>query len=122
MNYDLEQRTLIFSEYLIEFCSVVPQGSINTPIINQLIRSGTSIGANYSEANSASSKKDFKNKIYICKKEAQETEYWLKLVLKANPSLIDSINKLRNENSQFILIFGKILSTINNRIESKLSS
>jgi len=115
MNYDLEKRTLKFSEDLINFCAGTSKDSINRPLVNQLIRSGTSIGANYCEANAASSKKDFRNKIYICKKEAQETEYWLKLMATANPGNRESIDPLRSENSQFILIFGKILSTINNQ-------
>ena len=56
------------------------QDAITRPIINQLVRSGISIGANYMEANAVSSKKDFKNKIYICEKEAQETKHWLRMI------------------------------------------
>ncbi len=52
---------------------------LNSNIISQLLRSATSVGANYHEANAASSKNDFRNKIYICRKEIQETEYWLDL-------------------------------------------
>ena len=69
-NYDLEERTAKFGEGVIEFCKEVRQDVITKPIINQLIRSGTSIGANYMEANGASSKKDFRNKIFICKRSA----------------------------------------------------
>jgi len=58
---------------------------INNPLISQIVRSATSIGANYHEANGASSGKDFKNKIYICKKEAKETKYWLQIIAEANP-------------------------------------
>src|SRR3989338_7609464 len=79
-NYDLEDRTTKFSENLIIFCKAVPKTNITLPLLDQLIRSGTSIGANYFEANGAASKKDFKNKIYICKKEGKETQYWLRLV------------------------------------------
>ena|SRR3989338_2833803 len=70
-NYDLEERTAKFGESVIEFCKEVRQDVITKPIINQLIRSGTSIGANYMEANGASSKKDFRNKIFICKRSAR---------------------------------------------------
>ena len=87
MKYDLEDRTLKFAESIIELCKKVPQTPVTLPIISQLIRSATSIGANYAEANGASSKKDFKNKIFICKKEARETKYWLKLLTKAYPNL-----------------------------------
>ena len=71
-KFDLEERTAKFGEEIILFCKSLKQDVITRPLINQLIRSGTSIGANYCEANNASSKKDFRNKIFICKKEAQE--------------------------------------------------
>ncbi|MEK7580113.1 MAG: four helix bundle protein [Patescibacteria group bacterium] len=74
-NYDLEERTAKFGEAIIEFCKSLKQDAISRPIISQLIRSGTSIGANYMEANGASSRQDFRNKIFICKKEAQETKH-----------------------------------------------
>ncbi len=64
-NYDLEERTAKFGESVIEFCKSIKQDVITKPIIGQLVRSGTSIGANYMEANAASSKKDFRNKIFI---------------------------------------------------------
>ncbi len=80
-NYDLEERTAKFGEDIIDLCKTVEQNTITKPIINQLIRSGTSIGANYMEANGASSKKDFKNKIFICKKEAQETKLKIKFIV-----------------------------------------
>lgn len=58
-NYDLEERTALFGESIIDLCKKIPRNDIVNPIINQLMRSGTSIGANYMEANGASSKKDF---------------------------------------------------------------
>ena len=78
-KYDLEERTSKFAEDLIDLCKKAPKNVVTTPIIGQLIRSGTSIGANYCEANGASSRKDFKNKIFICKKESKETKYWINL-------------------------------------------
>ena len=74
-KYDLEERTAKFGEDIILFCRSIQQDVVTRPIISQLIRSGTSVGANYMEANSASSKRDFRNKIFICKKEAQETKH-----------------------------------------------
>lgn len=106
--YDLEKRTLVFSENLIELCRKAPQTGIITPIVNQLIRSGTSIGANCCEANGASSKKDFANKIFICKKEGKETMYWLHLLAKAAPELTESCRKLWKEAHELTLIFSKI--------------
>ncbi|PIV01423.1 four helix bundle protein [Candidatus Shapirobacteria bacterium CG03_land_8_20_14_0_80_39_12] len=108
MNYDLEERTAKFSENLIELCKKVLKNTITIPIIDQLIRSGTSIGANYVEASGASSKKDFKNKIYICLKEAKETKYWLRLLAKAEESSKDECRKLWQEAHELTLIFSKI--------------
>lgn len=66
MTYDLEERTAKFGENIINLCKKAPKNVVNTPIIDQLMRAGISMGANYAEANGASSKKDFKNKIFIC--------------------------------------------------------
>lgn len=93
-NYDLEERTAKFGEGVIGFCKGVKQDAVSKPIISQIIRSATSIGANYMEANSAASKKDFKNKIFICKKEAQETKHWLRMLAKCLPEKVDEIRKL----------------------------
>jgi four helix bundle protein len=71
-KYDLCDRTTIFSQEIINFCKSIPQNTINNPLVNQLIRSGTSIGANYSEADEANSKKDYINKVAIAKKETKE--------------------------------------------------
>ncbi len=107
-KYDLEERTTLFSEAIIELCKNTPKNILTIPIINQLIRSGTSIGANYMEANGASSKKDFKNKIFICKKEAKETKYWLRLLAKACSELADECRLLWQEAQELTLIFSKI--------------
>ncbi|MBI2355940.1 MAG: four helix bundle protein [Candidatus Doudnabacteria bacterium] len=112
-KYDLEERTAIFGEDVIEFCIGLEQTAISKPLISQLVRSGTSIGANYMEANAASSRKDFKNKISICKKEVQETKHWFRMLLKCFPSLTDKMRQLNNEAQELTLIFGKILSTLN---------
>ncbi len=70
-KYDLEERTARFSEEILGLCQKATKTTITLPLIDQLIRSATSIGANYCEANGASSRKDFKNKIFVCKKEAK---------------------------------------------------
>jgi len=112
-NYDLEERTAKFGENIIEFCVTLPKNVINTPLIKQIVRSGTSIGANYAEANSASSKRDFRNKIYLCKKETQETKYWLRMILKCNQNKRNEIEILQKECQELLLIFGKIISSLN---------
>ncbi|NMC35794.1 four helix bundle protein [Candidatus Beckwithbacteria bacterium] len=116
-NYDLEDRTLDFSKKLIKLLQKIPKNLISCPLIDQCLRSGTSVGANYREANGASSKKDFQNKIYICKKESKETLYWLELIAStANSDEIKTeLRELWQENKQFILIFSKIVSSIRNK-------
>jgi four helix bundle protein len=79
-KYNLEERTAIFGEEIIKFCRRIKKDIITAPLINQLVRSGTTIGANYSEADDAESRQDFKNKLGICKKEARETKHWLRMI------------------------------------------
>ena len=108
-NYDLEERTAEFSEKIIDFCKRIPQDTITRPIINQLIRSGTSIGANYSEADEASSKKDFINKIAIAKKESKETKYWLRMAAYTVPETKSAARILWKEGQELNLIFAAII-------------
>ena len=107
-EYDLEERTAQFGERVIELCKGVPKNVVTIPIIGQLVRSGTSMGANYCEANGASSRKDFKNKIFICKKESKETKYWLRMLAKAAEKLKDECRALWQEAQELTLIFSKI--------------
>jgi four helix bundle protein len=112
-TYDLEERTAKFGEAVIKFCRTLTLDAISKPIISQLIRSATSIGANYMEANAASSRKDFKNKIFICKKEAQETKHWLRMLAQCEPSKKEEIKPLWREVQELTLIFGRITSSLN---------
>ncbi len=113
MKYDLEERTTVFSERLIDFYKKCPKTVITIPLIDQGLRAGTSIGANYMEANGASSKKDFRNKVFICKKEGKETMYWLRLMARAlddDEKLKDECRSLWKESHELTLIFSKIAS------------
>ena len=112
IKYDLEERTTKFSEEIIDLCKLVNRNTITIPILDQLIRSATSIGANYFEANGAASKKDFKNKITISRKEARETQYWLRLLAKSEETVRNDCRRLWKESQELTLIFSKIaLST-----------
>ncbi len=113
-QFDLEERTAKFGENVIKLCKTLRQDTISKPVISQIIRSSTSIGANYCEANGASSKKDFKNKIFICKKEAQETKHWLRMLVACNSEKREECRKLWQETQELTLIFGKIISTLRN--------
>jgi len=114
-EYDLEERTAIFAENIIEFAKNIKRDDINKNIIIQLTRATTSIGANYYEANASSSKKDFRNKIYISKKEANETKYWLRMLAKSNPELKENIRNFWKEAHEFHLIFQKITNTLDTK-------
>ena len=111
MVYDLEERCAKFGEDVIDFIKTLKKNEINRPLTNQIIRSATSIGANYMEANQASSKKDFKNKIRICQKEANETKHWLRMIAKANSEKQNECRKLWKEAHELTLIFAKISKT-----------
>jgi four helix bundle protein len=70
--FDLEEWTAVFGEDVIRFAKTIPKNAVTLPLISQVVRSGTSVGANYCEADDAASKKDFKNKICTCRKESRE--------------------------------------------------
>jgi four helix bundle protein len=80
---ELEKRTRKFAVRIIRLSSVLPNTPEGIVIRRQITKSGTSIGANYREANRARSKADFKNKIKICESEASETQYWLEIIIEA---------------------------------------
>lgn len=109
---DFEIRLENFSKEVLSCCSRIKETTITRPLISQWIRSATSIGANYCEANNASSKKDFASKIYICKKESQETKYWIKLLTEVAPAEKGKLSELMDECQQFVLIFQKIIFTM----------
>lgn len=113
MIYNLENRTAVFGELVIDLCKEFKASAINDQLIRQIVRSATSVGANYMEANSASSKKDFRNKIYISKKECEETKHWLRMLSKSEKSKIETCRRIWQEANELTLIFGKILSTLN---------
>jgi four helix bundle protein len=117
-KYNLEERTAKFGELIIVLCKRISQDNIVKPIINQLVRSATSIGANYMEANGASSKKYFVNKIFICKKEAQETKHWLRMAAVCDPAIKDDARKLWQECQELTLIFQKICNSSRNKIKN----
>ena len=108
----LEERTAKFGEEIIVFCKKLSQDTISKPIINQLVRSATSIGANYMEANSACSRKDFKNKIFLCKKESEEVKHWLRMTARCFPENRLEVIKLWKEGQELTMIFQKITNSL----------
>lgn len=108
-KYDLEERTANFAENIVMFAKEIPINGITAPIISQLVRSGTSVGANYCEADSADTRKDFNYKIGLCKKESRESKHWLRVTAVAAPELKDKARVLWKEGHELNLIFSAIV-------------
>lgn len=106
--FDLEERTAIFGENVIDFASAIQLTPIVAPLITQLVSAATSIGANYCEADDAESKKDFRHKIGLCRKESRETKYWFRMIARAVPHAKPAARPLWQEANELNLIFSKI--------------
>ena len=110
--YDLEERTAKFGENIIKFANKIPKTPVTIPLIGQLVRAGTSVGANYCEADDAESKLDFKHKIGISKKESRETKHWLRMIAIAVPELKEEARILWQEAKELNLIFNSITNKL----------
>jgi len=110
-QYDLEDRTLEFAKRVRVFVTGLKNSIANTEDSKQLIRSSGSIGANYIEANEALSKKDFLMRLKICRKEAKESRYWLRLIdTNNNEELVKERKALEKEARELTHIFGSIVT------------
>lgn len=108
--YDLEERTFQFAKAVRLFFKKLPKTLANVEDIRQLIKSSGSVGANYREANESLSKKDFALRIKICRKEAKESSYWLRLIHETNdPKYAEESQKLVKEANELKKIFSSML-------------
>ena len=107
--YELDERTARFGEDIIRFARGLKRDPVNTPLISQVVRSGTSVGANYMEAGAAQSGKDFDHKVGICKKEARETMHWLRMLAVADESSRQECRTMWREAHELTMIFSAIL-------------
>ena len=114
-KYDLEERTAKFAEKIIDLVKKLPKTEFNKRMIEQVVASAGSIGANYCEANEAESKTDFVHKIGICKKETKETKHWIRLLAYANPVFKEDFRRLWREAEELLLIFSGIIRRTKNR-------
>ena len=105
---DLEKRTRIFAVSIIKLSSKLPITVEARTIKNQITKSGTSVGANYREANRSRSRPDFNNKIKICASEASETQYWLEVIVEADWLSWEEVKVVYNECSELLAIFSSI--------------
>jgi four helix bundle protein len=112
-KFDLEERTAKFGEAVIRFCKDLPRSELTKRIIDQLIGCGTSVGANYCEADDSESPNDFKHKIGLCKKESREAKHFLRMAAVAVPEVAEKARVLWVEAKELNLIFNSIYKKIN---------
>ena len=106
--YDLEERTAKFGEEAICLARSIQVNPVTTPLITQLVRSATSIGANYGEANDAGTKKEFKYRISVCRRESKECKHWLRMMAAAASDSRTEARRLWQEAKELNLIFSSI--------------
>ena len=106
-RFDLEERTFVFAKRCRAFVKTLSKTTGNIEDARQLVRSSGSVGANYIEANESLSKKDFICRIKICRKEAKESRYWLRLIEAANEE--NERAALVQEAQELMNIFGAIV-------------
>lgn len=114
-KYDLKERTEKFGQAVVQLAKKIPENNITKSFISQVVRAGTSIGANYCEADNAESKRDFIHKISLCKKESCEAKYWLCIIAQALPHIQKETKELEGEAKELTLIFNAILQKSNVR-------
>ena len=113
--FDLEERTALFGEAAIRFCKTLPHNIITEPLIRQMIKSSTSVGANYCEADDSISSKEFRQKIGTCKKEARETKHWCRMIAAAEPAHAEKARELWQEANELHLIFAAIYRKVSTK-------
>ena len=119
---DIRERTFNFAVEIIKFCGELPKNDVNRILIRQVIRSGTSIGANLEEAQGANTRPEFTNCTNIAKKEARETNYWLRLIAESNNQLAkQKIERLIKESEEISKILTTIVKKLKNRNDLKLN-
>jgi four helix bundle protein len=120
--YDLEERTAVFGENVIEVCLMLPATPVTSPLITQIVKSATSVGANYSEADDAESKPDFRHKIALCRKESRETKHWCRMLAKALPKNAEALRAIWKEANELHLIFARIVRTTDANLRRERSA
>ena len=112
-RYDLEDRTFNFAKRVRAFINKFPKTIANIEDRKQLVRSSGSVGANYIEANEAFSKKDYVYRVKICRKEAKESRYWLKLIVVNDNTVLEQERRnLINESTELMKIFASIIRKV----------
>ena len=111
-GFDLEERTSRFGENVILLVKKISRTPTNQILMDQIVRSATSVGSNYMEATAAESRKDFLHKISLCKKEAKESRHWVRMLVVENPDMSPELLILQREAHELTLIFSAIVGKI----------
>jgi len=115
--YDLEERTALFGEAVIDFGKKIPVNPVTQRLTGQFAGAGTNVGAKYCEADDADSKKDYRVRIGTCKKEARESKFFIRMVVRAVPDLRNAAAPLWQEAKELHLIFAKIYKGKDRRLK-----
>jgi four helix bundle protein len=107
-SFDLAERTARFGEAVIRFAMTLPRNAVSSPLISQLVKSATSIGSNYCEADEAGSRKEFKYRISVCCRESRETKYWFRMNAAAAPGKAEEARTPWKEADELNRIFTSI--------------
>ncbi|XAL98188.1 four helix bundle protein [Phycisphaeraceae bacterium D3-23] len=108
-KYDLAERTAKFGESSVRFARTIQLDAVTDPLIRQMVRAATSVGANYAEADEAGSKKEFRYRISLCSRESRESKHWLRMIGQAVPDAQkDELRKLWKEADELARIFASI--------------
>ncbi len=105
---DLAERTARLGESVLDLAKLVKVTAVTKNMITQLVDSGTSVHANYCEADEAESKKEFRYRIAICKKEARELAGWVRFLVRAQPDLAQPSEAVAREARELTLVFAAI--------------
>ncbi len=114
-KYDLEDRTLEFSKRILKMVKALSADDINKHYTNQIIRSSSSVGANYREANDALGKKDFEHRVKISRKESKETSFWIELIMEHNPRMKSRMQDILKESIELTKILSSIITKSKNK-------
>lgn len=109
--FDFEQRTLIFAKRVLHMVNALPKNEVNRVLVRQIVRSASSVGANYREAGDALGDKDFVHRLKIARKEAKETTYWIELIQEQNSLLAKRCDHLRTESIECTKILSAMINT-----------
>jgi four helix bundle protein len=108
-DFDLEERSARFGEAMIDLLRPIKRSALTDPLISQLARAASSVGANYCEADDSCTRKEFRHRIGVCRREARESKHWLRMIARAVPEKAEECRPLWQEAKELNLIFSKII-------------